>query len=59
MEDVNTDNVLVSNKKKYMFLYDNYRIKPLHTVHPKRSAYVKIKMRKLIAYIFLLKMMTG
>ena len=42
-----------------MFLYDNYRIKPLHTMHPKRSGYLKVKMRKLIAYMFLLKMMTG
>ena len=42
-----------------MFLYDNYRIKPLHTMHPKRSGYLKVKMRILIAHMFLLKMMTG
>ena len=49
----------LTRKNINMFLYDNYRIKPLHTMHPKRSGYLKVKMRKLIAYMFLLKMMTG
>ena len=50
LEDVDADNVLVSNKIssdekncKYFvgYLYDDYKNKPLHTMLPKRSAYLK------------------
>ena len=51
LEDVDTDNVLVSNKIspddksfKYFigYLFDDYKIKPLHITLPKISAYVSI-----------------
>ena len=50
LEDVDADNVLVSNKIssdekncKYFvgYLYDDYKNKPLHIMLPKRSAYLK------------------
>ena len=49
-EDVNTDNVLVSNKissswtnsKHFIgYLYDDCKIKQLHIILPKTSSYVK------------------
>ena len=64
---VDTDNVLVSNKistgeKKYKYfigcLDDDYKIKSLHIMLPKTSAYVKIMMVKLNGCLFRLKMMT-
>ena len=50
LEDVDIDNVLVSDKissgkRNYRYfigyLYDDYKIKPLHIMLPKTSAYVK------------------
>ena len=50
LDEVATDGVLVSNKissggKNYKqfidYLYSDYKIKPLHMVLPKTSAYVK------------------
>ena len=51
LEDVDIEKVLVSNKissvvKNYEYfigyLYDNYKIKPLHIILPKMIVYVKI-----------------
>ena len=47
MGDVDIEKVLVSNKisfggKNYIgYLYDNHKVKPLHIMLPKTSAYVK------------------
>ena len=50
LEDVDIDNVVVSDKissgkRNYRYfigyLYDDYKIKPLHIMLPKTSAYVK------------------
>ena len=50
LKDLDIENVLVSNKisfaeKNYKYfigyLYDNHKVKPLHIMLPKTSAYVK------------------
>ena len=50
MRDLDIEKVLVSNKipsieknYKYLngYLYDNHKVKPLHIILPKTSAYVK------------------
>ena len=49
-------------KKNYKYfigyLYNDHKVKPLHVMLPKTSAYVKSKMDKLNGCIFWLKIMT-
>ena len=67
IKDVDIDNVLVPNKvssgeKNYKYfigyLHEDYKIKSLHIMLPKTSAYVESMMVKLNRCIFWLKMMT-
>ena len=67
LEDVNTDNILVFNKiyssetKKLFigYLYDDYKINPLHSILSKTSTYVKDCDGKTKWIYFLIKMMTN
>ena len=40
-KDVDIENALASNKMSSDYLYDDYKIKPLHLMLPKMKAYVK------------------
>ena len=66
LEDIDIDNVLVSNKicpgeKNYKhfigYLHDNYKIEPLHIMLSKMRAYIKIYDGQINGCIFWLKMM--
>ena len=65
--DADIEKLLVSDKisfgeKNYKYfigyLYDNHKVKPLHIMLPKTSAYVKIYDGQTKWMCFLLKMMT-
>ena len=67
LKDVDIEKVLVSNKisfgeKNYKYfigyLYDDNKVKPLHIMLPKTSAYVKSDDGQTNGFIFWLKMMT-